>query len=191
VNRFGRKWRESARREWIFKALRAPAQWHASCFLNVRIGGAVANPKEGKTMKKLTTNLMIATAALVVTAGVASAQSMTASIPFEFRAGNRVMAPGTYQIDNLNTLTGVPVYRLLDLHAGRSIAVLPQAPVNPQKGWAEGNPKLVFACVSGSCALAEIWEGSGNHAYSFHGPKPGQDQTAVLREIPMQPGKGE
>ena len=43
----------------------------------VHIGDAAANPKEGKTMKKLTTRLMIATAALVVVAGAASAQTMT------------------------------------------------------------------------------------------------------------------
>ena len=100
-------------------------------------------------MKKLTTNLMIATAALVVTAGVASAQSMTASIPFEFRAGHQVMAPGTYRIDNLSTQTGVPIYRLLDLHSLRSIAVLPQAPVDPRTAWtASADGKLVFACAS-------------------------------------------
>jgi len=105
-------------------------------------------------MKKLTTKVMIATAALVVAAGVASAQTMTAQIPFEFRAGNQVMAPGTYQVDNLNTQTGIPIYRLLDVNSHRSIALLAQARVDPEKGWAAGNPKLLFACTSGSCVLA-------------------------------------
>ena len=142
-------------------------------------------------MKKLTTKLMIATAALVVVAGAASAQTMTASIPFEFRAGNQVMAPGTYQVDRLATQTGIPIYRLLGVDSRRSIALLAQAPVDPKKGWAAGTGKLLFTCTSGSCALAEIWEGSGNHAYKFSRPNLGKDETAVLRVIPMQPGKGE
>jgi hypothetical protein len=142
-------------------------------------------------MKKLTTRLMIATAALVVVAGVASAQVMTASIPFEFRAGNQVMAPGTYQVDRLATQTGIPIYRLLDVNSHRSMALLAQAPLDPKKGWAEGTGKLLFTCTSGSCALAELWSGSESHAYKFRGPKVGGEETAVLREIPLQPGKGE
>jgi len=143
------------------------------------------------TMKKLTTKLMIATAALVVVAGAASAQTMTASIPFEFRAGNRVMAPGTYRVDDLNIQTGRPVFRLRNVNSGGSIAVLPQAPVDPRKGWAEGYGKLVFACTSGSCSLAEIWNGSDTHAYTFHRPKLGKDEDAYLRVITLQPGNGE
>ena len=142
-------------------------------------------------MNKLTMRFMIATAALVVVAGVASAQTLTAQIPFEFRVGNRVMTPGTYQIDSLRAVTNTPVFRLWNVDSGGSIALLPQAPVEPQKGWEEGNPKLLFACTSGSCALAELWSGSESHAYTFHGPKLGKDETAVLREIPMQPGKAE
>ena len=141
-------------------------------------------------MRKLTTRFMIATAALVVVAGVASAQTMTASIPFEFRAGDRVMASGTYQIDSLR-LSGVPIFRLSNRNSGGSIALLAQAPVEPKKGWAEGTGKLLFTCTSGGCALAELWDGSGSHAYKFHGPKLGKDEEAVLREIPLQPGKGE
>jgi len=142
-------------------------------------------------MKKLTTKLMIATAALVVAAGAASAQTMTAAIPFEFRAGGRVMEPGTYRIYS-SRLSGVPIFRLLNVNLGESATLLGQVPVDPKKAWqAEGNPKLAFACTSGSCALAELWEGSGSHAYTFHGPKLGKDETAVLREIPMQRGKGE
>jgi hypothetical protein len=157
----------------------------------VHIGSAAANPKEGKTMKKLTTKVMIATAALMVAAGVASAQTMTAGIPFEFRAGSHVMAPGTYQVDRLATQTGIPIYRLLDVNSHRSTMVLAQAQVDPEKGWAAGNPKLLFACTSGSCVLAELWSGSESNAYTFHGPKTDTDQTAVLREIPLRPGKGE
>jgi hypothetical protein len=144
-------------------------------------------------MKKLTTKLMIATAALVVVAGAVSAQTQTmkASIPFEFRAGNRVMAAGTYRIENLSPRIGSPLFRLLNVESGGSIAVLPQAPVDPKEGWTAGNAKLLFACAGGNCALTELWSGSGRYAYKFYGPKLGKNETAVLREIPMQPAKGE
>ena len=49
-------------------------------------------------MKSLTTNLMIAAAALFA-AGAVSAQTMTADIPFAFQAGGKVMAAGTYRVD--------------------------------------------------------------------------------------------
>ena len=143
-------------------------------------------------MKKLTTKLMIATAALVVAAGVASAQTMTASIPFEFRAGNRVMEPGTYWVGDLQRLSGAPIYRILNQESHKTVVLMPQAPVDREKAWeASGQAKLVFACTSGSCALAEIYTGSGSHAYSFRGSKPANDETAVLKVIPLQSGKGE
>ena len=142
-------------------------------------------------MKKLTRILMIATAALVVTAGAASAQTLSARIPFAFRAGNKVMAPGAYHIDNLRSVIGAPVFRISNVHSGRSITVLAQVPVDPRKGWAQGNGMLVFACVSGDCTLAEIWSGSESHAYAFSRPKVGKAEEAHLRAIPLQPGKGE
>jgi len=154
-----------------------------------------AIPKEGETMKKLTTKLMIAAAALVAAAGAASAQmqtTLTAQIPFEFRAGKQVMAPGAYQVDRLSTQTSIPIYRLLDLHSRRSIVLLARAPVDPREAWvAEGRPILEFACTSGSCALAELWSGSDSSAYTFSRPKLGKGEEAVLRVIPLQPGKGE
>jgi hypothetical protein len=134
---------------------------------------------------------MIATAALVVAAGAASAQTMTASIPFEFRAGNQVMAPGTYRVE-LSRPTGVPIFWFLNVSSGGQAILIGPVPGDPQKAWeAEGKPKLAFACTSGSCALAELWYGSGSYAYTFHRPNLGKDVTAYLREIPMQRGKGE
>jgi hypothetical protein len=142
-------------------------------------------------MKKLTTKLMIATAALVVAAGAASAQTMRAEVPFGFRAVDRVMEPGTYEV-RVSQTGGTPVFRIRNVHSGASIALLPQAPVDPKKAWAaSGEGRLVFACISGRCALDEIYSGSGSHAYTVHRPNLGTDEAAVLREIPIQPGKAE
>jgi len=142
-------------------------------------------------MKKLTTKLTIAATVLVAAASVASAQ-MTAQIPFEFRVGNRVMAPGAYRVDSLETGSDTKVFRILDVHSQQSVAILPQARVDPQQAWrAGGNPKLLFACTSGRCALAQLWSGSESYAYQFAGPKLGKDEEAILRVIPMQRDKAE
>ena len=141
-------------------------------------------------MKKLTTKLMIAATVLVAASGAASAQSqptMTAQIPFEFRVGNHIMAPGTYQVDKLDT----GIFRLLDVHLRRPIVVLPQARVDPRKGSALGSPNLEFACAGGRCALAELWDGShGGQAYKFRLPEMGKDDIH-LAVIPLQRDKGE
>ena len=143
-------------------------------------------------MKKLTTKLMIATAALVVASGAAWAQTVTAKIPFEFRADSRVMAPGTYRVE-LSNVNGARVIRLVNFRSGNQAMLLAQVPVAPQKAWeASGEGRLVFACTSGRCALAEIWTGSGSsRAYTIHRPKLGKDEDAYLREITLQPGKAE
>ena len=144
-------------------------------------------------MKKLMTKLTIAVAALVVTAGAASAQiqtTMTAQIPFEFRVGNQILAPGMYTVDRL-VQSSAPVFRLLDMHARQSVILLPQAKVDPKTGWVEGKAKLVFACAGGSCTIAELWAGSESYAYAFSRPKLGKGEEAYLREIPLQPRKGE
>jgi len=143
-------------------------------------------------MKKLTTRLMIATAALVVVAGAASAQTLTAQIPFEFRVGNRVMAPGTYQVGLASSMSSAPLFLLRGDYSHGSAILVAQAAVDPQKAWAaEGSPKLEFACGGGSCALAEIWEGRGRNAYKFRVPKLNGNEDAKLRVIPMQRDKGE
>jgi hypothetical protein len=142
-------------------------------------------------MKKLTTKLMIAATVLVVTAGAASAQTMRAAIPFEFRVGNRVMAAGTYRV-SLSQPSGAPIFELSNVHSGRSAIVVGQVPDDPRKEWeAEGNSKLTFACGSGRCALAELWAGPGSHAYKVLRPKRETGEDEYLTVIPMQRDKGE
>ena len=102
------------------------------------------------------------------------------------------MEPGTYRVENLNRQISAPIFRLLNVNSGGSITLLPQASVDPQKAWkAVGNAKLAFACTSGSCALAALWDGSGIYAYTFRLPKPGKDYEASLTVIPMTRDKSE
>ena len=176
----------------VFKSLRATAPWHASCTLSVRIGNVAADPKEGTTMTKLTTKLMIAAAALVVAAGAASAQQLRADIPFAFRAGNKVMTAGNYRVW-VNSASGVPVFRISNEHSRGSVILLSEGGVAPQKAWTtDGNARLVFACGSGRCALAQLWTGeNGSWAYTFRRPKLGKDDDTQLTAITMRRDSGE
>jgi hypothetical protein len=143
-------------------------------------------------MKKLTTKLTIAATVLVAAAGAASAQSMTAQIPFEFRVGNRVMPAGTYQVGLANSVSSAPLFLLRGDDSHQSAILVAQAREDPRKAWAaEGRGKLEFACAGGVCALAELWDGSrGGPAYRFRLPEMGKDDIH-LAVIPLQRDKGE
>jgi hypothetical protein len=151
-----------------------------------------ASPTEGATMTtNFTTRMMIAAATLVVAAGSASAQVMNAEIPFTFRAGGTVMAPGKYIIST-STAGGRPVYRVRSYQEPRSILLLPGAANDPQKAWvASGNPVLSFECGVGHCALATIWTGGSVAAYSIPHPKLGRDEPVHTALVVMRPEKGD
>ena len=145
-------------------------------------------------MKKLTTRLTIAAAALMVAVGAASAQTqtLTAEIPFAFHAGNRIMEPGIYRVDNLAAQSGSPVFRLREARTHQVVIRIPQAAADPEKTWTvTGSPKLAFACGGGRCDLAKVWAGSGSNAYAFRLPKLGKDYEASLTVIPMTRDKSE
>ena len=143
-------------------------------------------------MKKLTTKLMIAATVLVAASGAASAQTLTAQIPFEFRVGNRVMPAGTYQVGLASSVSSAPLFLLRGDYSRRSAILMAQARGDPRKAWAaEGGAKLEFACAGGSCALAELWDGSrGGPAYRFRLPEMGKDDIHMA-VIPLQRGKAE
>ena len=143
-------------------------------------------------MKKLTTKLTIAATVLVAAAGAASAQNMTAQIPFEFRVGNRVMPAGTYQVGLANSVSSAPLFLLRGDSSHRSAILVAQAREDPRKAWAaKGGGKLEFACAGGVCALAELWDGSrGGPAFRFRLPEMGKDDIH-LAVIPLQRDKGE
>ena len=71
-------------------------------------------------MKRFATKAFVMTAALAALAVGASAQSMKAEIPFTFRAGDAVLAAGTYRIDVGNT-----VVRVTNSDTRKTIALMP------------------------------------------------------------------
>jgi hypothetical protein len=131
-----------------------------------------------------------AAAALMMTAGVASAQQslMKAEVPFAFSVGNKVMEPGTIRVRLLGGHSVAMIVNNFD--ANRSYIVLPKSIGDAPKKWiASGEPKLGFDCSTGACILVRVWSGQGS-AYQLHGPKT-RGGEVLLTEIVMKPDKGD
>jgi hypothetical protein len=130
-------------------------------------------------MTSLTTKLMIAAAALVA-AGAASAQTMTADVPFAFQAGGKAMAAGTYLVD-LRGPAGTVAIRDAHLHS-----VVLARPISGKVG-AEETPKLVFACARGNCVLSQVWPGGSKNGRVFQTPKPVREEEASVTAVRLRP----
>ena len=151
-----------------------------------------ASPTEGATMTNFTTRMMIAAATLVVAAGSASAQRMTAEIPFTFRAGGVVLPAGTYQVSAVSQLSGSPMFTLHSVQEHRSVMLMGAANIDPRKAWvASGNPVLSFECGVSHCAVSAIWTGNAMPAYSFPRPKLGRDEPTRTALVVMRADKGD
>ena len=67
--------------------------------------------------------------------------------------------------------------------------MLPKSIGDAPKSWvASGAAKLGFDCSSGTCILAQAWNGEG-YAYEFYRPKTKAGET-LLTEIVMTPDRG-
>jgi hypothetical protein len=125
--------------------------------------------KEGKEMKSLTINLMLATAAMMVASAAASAQSMTVEIPFAFRANGAVLPPGSY---NVNASVGENSFHLLNVEARKSVELASGIREDAPKEWISSHrPTLQFACGDGGCTLNRIWTATGSPAHVFSSPR--------------------
>ena len=127
-------------------------------------------------------DLIIAAAALAVSAGAASAQALNADIPFAFEAAGKTLPAGRYKVDRIAT----DVYTLTNRSAGYSVFAPAASRHDPQKAWKlAGQPKLSFACSGERCALIELWNG-GPVAYGFRRPK-SLDMGVRIAEVTMRP----
>jgi hypothetical protein len=132
-------------------------------------------------MMNSVTKWMLAVATMAIAAGSASAQTYTAEIPFAFRAGGSMMAPGKYQLSvGGSTSIPTPVLRNLDTNKGILLAAYPQGAIS-----ANGVSKFVFECAEGSCVLRQLWRGDSGNVYKFMGPKPGHGDDARITEITL------
>ena len=134
-------------------------------------------------MKRLTTNLMIAAAALAAVAGSASAQTLKADIPFTFHMGTALMSPGTYEVRTNHTGAGsIFVLQNKETHTSAMVAQV-SASDAPNAWRAGGVAKLGFECAGSRCVLRAIWHAGDAYVYNFGGPKFGGGEevhTAVI-----------
>lgn len=129
-------------------------------------------------MKRLTMNLMLATAVAMVASTVASAQEMKAYIPIQFRVGSAVMAPGSY------TLTTAETWLALQNSDTHKAVMFGKGVLDdPPKAWVQGRDgKLEFECSDG-CFLKRIWTGQGAPAHVYGTSKPSGGRGARLAVI--------
>jgi hypothetical protein len=137
--------------------------------------------KEGTTMKSMTTKLMV-TAAAMLTAGLASAQSVKAQVPFAFRAAGAVMPAGVYRVTTHVSSSPHLVY-VENERSLRSVVLVPQQPLSAKPGSTEA--RLVFRCEGEDCSLTQIWAGGAN-AFQVAAPKSPKHADAAIRIVTLR-----
>ncbi len=97
---------------------------------------------------------VLGTALLLLSAAAASAQPMF-DIPFDFRAGGRTLAAGTYTVSNYGTLSPLR----LQSETGQRMVILPMCSI--QELQAPSSGKLVFHRYGNVYFLSQLWR-AGN-----------------------------
>ena len=140
-------------------------------------------------MKNAITKLTIATACLAAATGVAAAQTLKAEIPFAFRAGEKVMAPGTYTVRVANPRHTVTVVN----YDARQAAVMVTGPEGtaPKEWRAKGEPVLAFECGGNRCVLARVWTADSDRAMEIAHRRLGGNEHIALTLVRLQRANGD
>lgn len=140
-------------------------------------------------MKSMTTKLMVAAAALAIATSAAVAQPLKAEIPFAFRAGGKVMAPGTYTV----RVYSEHHYLIISNYETKQHSIMGLgSPTDAKKEWvAKGNPVLAFECGTGRCELSRMWTGTAAPAMAFPHRGLGRDERASMVEIRLSKANGD
>jgi hypothetical protein len=119
-------------------------------------------------MKSLMMRLTIAAAALAAVAGSASAQTYKARIPMAFRAGDKVLAAGSYEFVVTSSATGHQVIWVRSAKSSNSALLVPVLGSDASKEWqSEGTPKIAFECLGSSCSLRRFWKAEDTSTLEF------------------------
>ena len=133
-------------------------------------------------MKHLTMSSMLA-AAVILTAGSATAQTLKADVPFTFQAAGVVMTPGSYEIRNVSNTAKFVVLRNTDTKD--SVLIVYSSEHVSKELKARGTPSIAFECSGARCAIREMWTGSETGSYRFRGPKTAADGDTRMATIPL------
>ena len=141
-------------------------------------------------MTNFTTKMMIAATTLLVAAGCASAQTLKAEIPFNFRVANKVLPAGTYQLSNVHMTSGNTVFRITGSEG--AVLALPKSSGDADRAWAAARqPVLSFECVESRCSLAKVYTGTGSSAYNISHPKAGAGEPVRMATVFLHADKAD
>ena len=105
------------------------------------------------------TNFVLASAALLVSSGALTAQTVgTADVPFAFHVPGTSLPAGKYMIHT--QASGNYIAQIMAQDTRKSVLVPTPSTLQAPYSAREPRPRLVFACRAGDCSLAEIWLGS-------------------------------
>ncbi len=119
--------------------------------------------------------MFLAAAAFVATGTVWAQYPVTATVPFEFRAGIAKFPAGEYRLSDLQRgSVSLLLIRSTDNRKG-GLSV-PQGIIS-----ASGNalPHLTFTCIGDACTLVEMWDGASG--YRWAEPKSGKKEAVDTR----------
>jgi len=138
-------------------------------------------------MTNFTKNLLIAAAALTLTASVVSAQTLKAEIPFTFAVSGKVLTAGAYQI---NAASATKIVSVRGIETRDSALTVKGPSADPRPEWkADHQARLVFECDSSLCTLIKMYNGD-DAVYNLSHPKSSAMGTRIA-VIVMRPDKGD
>src|SRR5271155_3365653 len=98
---------------------------------------------------------------LVPAAAYGQDKTMTANIPFAFRAVGSDLPAGVYKVSQGPGSAGnMSTMELRNVDTGKTVYIASEAPMSEAK---DGRARITFQCVSQQgCSLATAWSGSGS-----------------------------
>ena len=128
-------------------------------------------------MKRWITTMTIAAATMLVATGAASAQVLTAEIPFAFDAGNTHLQPGSYRLTASHTGSNAVLLALYNLESKRATMAFAEGHADNFKS--DPQAKLIFRCGTEGCALENIWTGVYGSSLRLPEPRGGKALGAI------------
>jgi hypothetical protein len=126
--------------------------------------------------------IMVATIAAVAGVATASAQNMTANVPFKFRAATAYLPAGSYTVSSVAQAYG-KIYSLRNNDTHQSVLVTVRNTVASGSGQ---DPRLMFTCYSENCTLSQVWTPDAGFQLTAPHNKADGERTASLRIVTVK-----
>lgn len=126
---------------------------------------------------------------LAATAAHGQNKTLTAKIPFAFRAVGSDLPAGRYTIAQIQGATGgLMNMELKNVETGKAVLIPTKNAPLSESG--TGRPRLIFRCgAEEGCSLATLWSGNGA-GLEFSTPAPTASQKERLETIYLDRFKG-